>query len=439
MADVLRNVVFWSVAFLLAALLPLGLAVFGDTPAGRGFWIEFGVGLGIVGFAMLVLQFLTTGRFRWVAPYFGEDAKIQFHREVGIIAVVFVLAHPLVLLVTDPSYRAFFDPRVNLLRALFLSGATIALILLIVLPLWRKQLHMSYEWWRVTHGGLALVVIFVGLVHAVQVGHYVTGIGTQAVWGLGAALALGLLLQTRLLTPLWMRRSPYRVVAVRPEGARVYRLILRPDGHAGMPFQAGQYAWLTVGETPFSLQQHPFSFVSSDAVPQRIAFGIKEFGDFTATIKDLQPETRVFVEGPYGAFTLDPHAQGAVFVVGGIGITPALSILRSCADRHDRRPLVLIYANNTVEDIAFGEELDELRTQLDLEIVHVLATPPEGWTGESGYVTDELLARRLARRRGQDFQYFVCGPAVMMDIVERALVAQGVPHWRLLSERFDLV
>ena len=439
MVEVLRKVAYWSAAYLLVALLPLGVAMLGETPAGRGFWIEFGVGLGIVGFALLGLQFVTTTRFRWIAPYFGTDAKMQFHRETGILAVAFVLAHPIILFVAEPQYLEFLNPWSNLPRALFLSGATIALILLIVLPLWRLRLRMSYEWWRMTHGGLAFVVVFVGLAHSLQVGHYVTGIGKQAVWLLGAGVALGLLFHTRFVKPLLMQRHPYRVVEVRPDCQGVYSLVLEPEGHAGITFQAGQYAWLTVGETPFTLQQHPFSFASSDAVSGRIEFGIKDLGDFTATIKDLQPGTRAFLEGPYGSFTLDPQAQRAVFVLGGIGITPALSILRSCWDRQDRRPLLLIYANNRWDEIAFRNELDDLSQHLDLEIVHVLATPPEGWTGESGFVTGDVLARYLSGRKGQDVQYFVCGPAAMMDVVERALVAQGVPPWRLVSERFDLV
>ncbi len=439
MGEILSRIAFWSVIYLLLALLPVGVAVLGDTPEGRGFWIEFGVGLGIVGFAMLALQFATTGRFRWVGRYFGADAKIQFHRETGILALAFILAHPVVLFLAEPRYAEYLNPWVNLPRAVFLAGATIALVLLVVLSLWRVSFGLSYEWWRVTHGGLALAVIVVGLAHSLQVGHYVTGIAKQAVWVIGAGLALALLFHTRIVKPLRLERKPYRVVEVRPDCEGVYSLALEPDGHAGMEFQAGQFGWLTVRETPFTLQQHPFSFTSSTASRGRIEFGIKELGDFTATIKNLKPGARAFVEGPYGAFTLDPEAQGAVFVIGGIGITPALSILRTCRDQQDRRPMLLIYANTRWEDVAFRQELDDLSKHLDLEIVHVLETPPANWHGESGFVTPELLAQHLSARKGQDLQCFICGPPPMMDVVERALVAQGVPYWRLVSERFDLV
>jgi ferredoxin-NADP reductase len=71
-------------------------------------------------------------------------------------------------------------------------------------------------------------------------------------------------------------------------------------------------------------------------------------------------------------------------------------------------------------------------------VVHVLERPPAGWQGETGYVTAEVLARHLpgGYRR---FQYFVCGPAPMMDAVEHALVELGVPDERIHTERFDMV
>lgn len=62
--------------------------------------MEFAVALGFMGLGMLGLQFLFSGRFVWVAPWFGMDNSIQYHREVGIIAFIFILAHPVILILT---------------------------------------------------------------------------------------------------------------------------------------------------------------------------------------------------------------------------------------------------------------------------------------------------------------------------------------------------
>src|SRR5690606_39032597 len=106
-----------------------------------------------------------------------------------------------------------------------------------------------------------------------------------------------------------------------------------------MRFVPGQFAWITVGETPFSLQQHPFSIASSTHDP-RIRLTAKEFGDFTSRLKAVEPGTSAYLEGPFGSFTPDPSPDVGIFLImGGIGITPAMSMLRTLRDEGSRRPI----------------------------------------------------------------------------------------------------
>lgn len=114
----------------------------------RGFWIEFGVGLGFAGLVGLCLQFVLTARFSRVAAVYGQDAMLQFHRQMDIVAAVFILVHHTLLLVVEPAFLEFLDPRANLPRALALSFVLIALGLLVIPSLWRKRLGIPYEWWR---------------------------------------------------------------------------------------------------------------------------------------------------------------------------------------------------------------------------------------------------------------------------------------------------
>ncbi|HOY60427.1 MAG TPA: hypothetical protein PK640_20095 [Verrucomicrobiota bacterium] len=103
---------------------------------------------------------------------------------------------------------------------------------------------------------------------------------------------------------------------------------------------------MTLGDSPFSDREHPFSFSgSAEQAPRHLEFTIKELGDFTRRIKNLKRGQRAYLDGPFGALSADRHpgAEGFVFIAGGIGITPMMSHLRTFADRGDRRPLVLIY------------------------------------------------------------------------------------------------
>ena len=91
-----------------------------------------------------------------------------------------------------------------------------------------------------------------------------------------------------------------------------------------------------------------------------------------------------------------------------------------------------------IAGVAFRDEIEQLKGRLSLTVVHVLERAPEDWAGETGYVTDEVLARHLppGYRR---FQFFICGPDPMMDAAEAALIGLGVPPERVHTERFDMV
>jgi NAD(P)H-flavin reductase len=80
-----------------------------------------------------------------------------------------------------------------------------------------------------------------------------------------------------------------------------------------------------------------------------------------------------------------------------------------------------------------------LKARLDLTIVHVLEDPPEGWTGERGFITAAVFKRHLPPAYASH-EYFICGPGVMMDAIESALGDElNVPMSRYHSERYSFV
>jgi predicted ferric reductase len=186
------------------------------------------------------------------------------------------------------------------------------------------------------------------------------------------------------------------------------------------------------------MREHPFSIASSARRRLRLNFTIKELGDFTRRIGTVVPGQIAYLDGPYGSFSVDRHPNADyVFIAGGIGIAPMMGMLRTLADRGDRRPLRLIYAYKDWESLTFREELEKLKGRLDLEVVYVLAEPEAGWRGERGFVTEELLTRRLPEHPGR-YHYYLCGPLAMTSKVEAALRRLGVPMHRIHLELFDL-
>ena len=437
-----RTQAMWALVYLCVTLVPLGIILAGPMTPRRGFWIEFAIALGFIGLAMMGIQSILTARLNTVSAAFGQDTLLQFHRQAGIVAFVLVLAHPVILLTSTPGFRSFLDPRVNLPRAVALNLVIMALVVLIVTSLWRQQLGIAYEWWRLVHGGLATMILLIGMIHIIQVHHYLDNPWKKVLWISIAGASIASILYVRVLTPVLQRRRPHTVITNKSEADRMWTLTVKPNGPWPTHFRAGQFAYLSIANNPFSLEQHPFSISSSAERPGELDFTIKELGDYTNTIGEIEPGSRAYIDGPYGSLTLPTEsAPGIMLVGGGIGVTPIVSMLRTLRDRGEGHlQLILIYAANRREDLAFTAELNDMvsKNHLDLDITYVLADPDDDWDGETGFVTPDLLSRLLPEGSLQEWQYIVCGPPPMMEATEAALVGMGVPLDHIESERFDI-
>lgn len=430
---------FWLALYICLSLLPLAIVFAYPGHPRRPFWTELSVALGFVALAMMGLQFAVTARFRHVAAPYGIDIILRFHKQISIVAGALVLAHPIILFVTRPDTLNLLNVVTAPWRARFAVAATAALLALIGISLWRRPLHLRYGTWRLAHGLLATAAVAFALAHIELVGWYVDLPWKRALWAATTLAVIGLLIYVRLVVPWLLLRRPWVVDRVVPERGRAWTLFLRPMGHPGLRFAPGQFAWLTLGRSPFVVEDHPFSFSSSAMDHEQIAFTIKVAGDFTRSVGDVAPGTPAYVEGPHGAFSIDRYdGEGYVFVAGGVGITPIMSMLRTLADRRDARRHLLIYGAPSVDDLTFEEDLEAMRERLQLRIVYVLSSPSPDWRGETGRVDVALLDRHLPRERAAH-TYFVCGPPQMMDAVESALRRTGVPWQNIYTERFDMV
>ncbi|MBS3933678.1 MAG: ferric reductase-like transmembrane domain-containing protein [Truepera sp.] len=433
----------WILLYLVVVLAPLFLMMIRPTPPGRSFWVEFSIALGFVGLTQIAVQFLLIARYRRITVPYGIDIIVQYHRQIAMMALVLLLAHPAILMIYNPELLKLLNPLGGTWASRFGLASTVALVLLVVLSLYRQQLGLNYERWRLTHTLLGIAALVFAHAHVSLAGEYpykyLNTVWKQVFWKVFGAVMISSLVYLRLIKPALQKRKRYRVTEVKEERGDNLTLVLKPVGHPGLRFAPGQFAWLKLGPTPYTIAEHPFSFSSSAETQGRLEFGIKALGDFTRSLKNVPVGTDAYLDGPHGAFSIDLiPAAGYVLIAGGIGITPMLSFLKTMADREDVRPVLLIYGDKRWESMAYCEELDALTQKLNLKIVYVLEQPPEGWHGETGFITEELLARNLPQEKIKR-EFFVCGPPVMMDAVQEALVKLGYPLEHIHTERFSLV
>ena len=135
----------WIVVYLFFILAPLFALLAGPLPLTRDFWTEFSVAIGYSGLAMMGLQFGLTARFRYVTEPWGEDVIYHFHRQISLIAVGLVVAHPLILFVVRPELLALLNSLQAPWRARFAALSTYSLIALVAMALWRAKWNIRYE------------------------------------------------------------------------------------------------------------------------------------------------------------------------------------------------------------------------------------------------------------------------------------------------------
>lgn len=217
---------------------------------------------------------------------------------------------------------------------------------------------------------------------------------------------------------------------------------MEPVNHKGFRFMPGQFAWLTAWKTPFSDSEHPFTIASSAERKDAIEMSIKSLGRFTSKIRQLKPGDKVFVDGPYGYYSVNryPETKRLVLITGGIGVTPVMSMLRTMADRGDKRPVTLFYCNQEWDTLTFREEVEELQKRLNMKVIYTIERPPQDWQGEKGFLNSTILNNYLPPEWKSDgTEVFLCGPMPMLNAVEKALMASGFKESRIHTERFALV
>ena len=444
MALIVRGTLAFGL-YLFLALLPLGTAIVvhvnrTEPPLILG----LAIGAGFVGLSLMALEFALISRIKASAGAFGEDSLQLFHNLMGMVALALILAHPILLIIHGYPANCWLNPFSSCANTATITAslALYGLLLLIVTSIWRKQLKIKYEVWYVMHGLLALFVVLGALVHIFILGRYTSTPIMKTLWLVYTVLIVYLILWHRVIKPVLNWNHKWEIVENKPERGDAQTLVLKPVGHDGFDFHPGQFSWLKTGRFPVGPGAHPISMSGpGDVQPGgTVAFTIKALGDWSgAEVPALKPGDSLWLDGPHGVFSMDrEQAMGYVFIGGGVGITPLYSMLQTMALREDVRPVVLFYGGQNQETLTFREELDDLSQKLNLTVIYVLSAPEEDWQGETGYITGDIMKRHMPKQYKR-FKFMICGPKPLMDAMEEAIPALGVPWEHVLTERFDMV
>ena len=427
--------------YACAVLAPLAASAI-LYPHDAGFTHELAVGTGLLAYSMLLVQFVSSGRFEKLSARVGIDRTMRFHQLTAFTLTLLAALHPLLLAwSSSPSdIPATLRSFALMLQAPHLRSGVIAwalLLALVPIAIARNRLPVGHEAWRASHALAAVAIALAGAHHAISAG----SIGGQplfsVIWATLAALALGSIGNVYLVKPWWLAKTAYRLAGNREVAKGIREIVLEPAPGRALKFDAGQFAWLNFGVTPLAFRDHPFSISSSPEELPRLRFLIRERGDFTATLRSVPLGTQVSVDAPHGNFTLRRGRGDAIcLIAGGIGISPVIGILRHLHASRDRRPIALVYGARNARQMPYRDEIRAMAGVLDLHATFLVEEPESDWEGRIGMVVVDATLRDALRAAPAHCLCLVCGPTPMTVAVARRLRAAGVPRRQLVYERF---
>ena len=393
----------------------------------------------LVGTYCVLVQLLLLARVPWLEQYLGLDRLAVWHRWNGFAAVTLLLGHTVLTTVGYASSthqslwnqtREFVSHYPDVLMA-FVGLALLVAVAVTSVRYARRRLRR--ETWYFVHL-YAYLAVALGFAHQLAVGTDFTDDQAARIWWVALyAVVLGSIIAWRVIQPLrFNARQDLRVSGIDPEAPGVVSISITGRHLRQVGAQPGQFFLWRFLMPDGWWQAHPFS-LSARPTERRLRITVKALGDHSARLQSLRRGTRVFAEGPYGAFTQDRHTGRRVLLLaGGIGITP-LRALMDVLPSTQREDMTLVFRVASDDDVIFRAELTRLAAK-KRAVVHILVGAEIG-----DDQTDQLSLPVLANLVPDIVQRdcFVCGPPGFIDAMRRRLRILGVPSGQIHFERFE--
>jgi len=383
---------------------------------------------------VMMLQLLLVARLPWLDRRIGMDRLTSWHRWVGFGLLWTILTHATLVVLgyatlDDASMGKTFLALAGVPASLLgILAATIVVVIGAVSTRGVRR-RLRYETWHALHL-LLYVALGLAFVHQLlETTTFKSSVFAMAYWWALWLFAFGSLVAGRIVVPLVRNsRHQFRVAAVVPESPTAVSVYVTGRHLERLPALAGQFCvWRFPGHNHWWLA-NPFS-LSAAPNGRSLRLTAKAVGTTSAGLRNLEVGTRVFLEGPYGAFTtLHRTRPGVVLIAGGVGVTPVRSLL----EEHTPGDFVVLYRVRDESEAVLLNELSQLVRARNGRL-HLLT----GRTDQGARPFEPAALHHLVPDIAQRDVY-VCGPPAMTAAVLAGLRALKVPGKQVHAEKFSL-
>lgn len=224
-----------------------------------------------------------------------------------------------------------------------------------------------------------------------------------------------------------MQYKGYIIISIIHFTSDIFIIQVQPkDAKTVTPFLPGQHVYIKNPHYSKPEETHIFSISSSPKSKHYYEFCIRIYGKWTQTLNKAKAGQQLFISHPTGNFVWSTKYHKAVFMAGGLGISPFMSMLRFMRDTHQSVHIVLLYGNKN-ESIVYKEELDDLQKNMQtLHVVHILShiDYTSGWKGYRGFITKDIIVKEIPIF--EKYTYFIIGPPMFIELMEDHLFDIGI-------------
>lgn len=429
-----RGYLGWII-FLILSLLPVVFWYFSKPINGRFINLtttltSLGQIFGLVGMAIFALNLVLGARLRFLEHYFGGLNRIYiFHHIFGSIAFILLLFHPLILAIkfAQVSIRnaaLFLLPSADW----SINFGIIALLLMMLSLVLTFFVKLPYQVWKFSHKFLGFAFFFAAL-HSFFIQSDISrDLMLRFYMFVLSSAGIIAFVYRAILAKFLVKYFEYVVENVKILAENVVEIEMRPKNKR-MNFVPGQFVFVSFVGDNISAESHPFSI--SSAVPEKnLKLVIKSLGDYTSQLKNLTPGTLAKIEGPFGRFSYQNFEnKNQIWIAGGIGITPFLSMARSLENFEYQ--IDLYYCVNREKEAIFLEEL--LKISLQNPNFRVIPFYSE----KQGFINANIIQEisgDLFRK-----EILLCGPPAMIKNLKEQFLKLKVARKNIHSEEFQLL
>ncbi|OGD97020.1 hypothetical protein A3A49_01355 [Candidatus Curtissbacteria bacterium RIFCSPLOWO2_01_FULL_38_11b] len=383
---------------------------------------------GLLGIVLMAISLILSTRLKIVENTFGGMDKVyDTHIIVGGLSTVFALNHPLLLALNSL-------PEISIAKNYFFIGSNsaynfgiVALYILLLQLIFIVLIKLPYNIWKFTHKFTGISFMLAG-VHALMIGSDISSFPPLKYWLL---LFIVIGIQAWIYTVLFYKNFGPRYIYKIVKTERVLDIIniYLVSVTKRVLFSPGQFCYFSFADSKVGNESHPFTISSSPDDPY-LRVSIKILGDHTMRFRDLKKDSLVAVYGPYGKFgqhLIGNDYQKIVWIAGGIGITPFVSMFRYYLNRLHNKQIYLFYSYSNKEEALF---LDDLGVSNNINVFY--------WnTAEKGYLDVNKVLHFVGDLNNALIQ--ICGPINMMESMENQFIKAGVNERDIVTEKFSMI